>query len=65
MTHELPVPPWRKQRRTSAKPPLGLDAILDTAIRILDTEGLNAVSMRRVAEELNTGAASLYAYVSN
>jgi len=65
MTHELPVPPWRKQRRTSAKPPLGLDAILDTAIRILDAEGLNAVSMRRVAEELNTGAASLYAYVSN
>lgn len=65
MTDEVPSPPWRKQRRVPAKPQLSLDVIIDTAIRILDAEGLNAMSMRRVAAELNTGAASLYAYVSN
>jgi AcrR family transcriptional regulator len=33
------------------------------AIAIADREGLDAVSMRRVAAELGTGAASLYRYV--
>jgi AcrR family transcriptional regulator len=33
------------------------------AITIADQEGLDAVSMRRVAAELGTGAASLYRYV--
>jgi AcrR family transcriptional regulator len=65
MTQQLPVPPWRKQPRAAVKPQLSLDVIIDTAIRVLDTDGLSALSMRRVAEELNTGAASLYAYVSN
>lgn len=35
------------------------------AVRIVDAEGLDAVSMRRVAQEFGTGAASLYAYVAN
>ncbi len=35
------------------------------AIRIADAHGLAAVSMRRVAAELGTGAASLYRYVDN
>lgn len=38
--------------------------ITATAVRIADGEGLDAVSMRRVAAELGTGAASLYRYVS-
>jgi AcrR family transcriptional regulator len=33
-------------------------------MRIADREGLDAVSMRRVAAELGTGAASLYRYVA-
>jgi AcrR family transcriptional regulator len=37
--------------------------ITGTAIEIADREGLAAVSMRRVAAELGTGAASLYRYV--
>jgi AcrR family transcriptional regulator len=37
--------------------------ITDVALRIADAEGLDAVSMRRVAAELGTGAASLYRYV--
>ncbi len=34
------------------------------AIKVADQEGLDAVSMRRVAAELGTGAASLYRYVA-
>jgi AcrR family transcriptional regulator len=37
--------------------------ITAVALRIADEEGLDAVSMRRVAAELGTGAASLYRYV--
>jgi AcrR family transcriptional regulator len=37
--------------------------ITGIALRIADSEGLEAVSMRRVAAELGTGAASLYRYV--
>ena len=37
--------------------------ITQVALRVADAEGLDAVSMRRVAAELGTGAASLYRYV--
>jgi AcrR family transcriptional regulator len=37
--------------------------ITQVALRIADAESLDAVSMRRVAAELGTGAASLYRYV--
>ncbi|HSY15434.1 MAG TPA: hypothetical protein VK816_05565, partial [Jatrophihabitantaceae bacterium] len=33
-------------------------AIVDAALAILDAEGLAAVTMRRVADDLGTGAAS-------
>jgi len=68
VTPEIPPPPWRKPARTPRTParqPLSQDAIVDAAIRVLDAEGLDAVSMRRVAEELKTGPASLYAHVEN
>jgi AcrR family transcriptional regulator len=44
---------------------LGVDAIVEQALRIVDTEGVQAVSMRRVAAEFDTGPASLYAHVAN
>ncbi|MFO0746047.1 MAG: TetR/AcrR family transcriptional regulator [Myxococcota bacterium] len=47
------------------KKPLGLEPILDAAFAILDHEGLDALSMRRVAQALETGPASLYAHVEN
>jgi AcrR family transcriptional regulator len=34
-----------------------------TAVRVADQEGMDAVSMRRVAAELGGGAASLYRYI--
>jgi AcrR family transcriptional regulator len=35
------------------------------ALGVADRDGLDAVSMRRVAEELDTGASALYVYVAN
>ncbi|NEB04984.1 TetR/AcrR family transcriptional regulator [Streptomyces sp. SID13726] len=45
------------------KPGLTLDRIVEVAVRIADEEGFDAVSMRRIATELGTGAMSLYRYV--
>lgn len=38
---------------------------MDAALRVLDAQGLAAVTMRRVATEVGTGAASLYAHVAS
>ncbi|WP_327097454.1 TetR/AcrR family transcriptional regulator [Nocardia vinacea] len=40
-----------------------LDQLADVCVRIADAEGLPALSMRRIAEDLGTAAASLYRYV--
>ncbi|GGZ45436.1 TetR family transcriptional regulator [Streptomyces inusitatus] len=45
------------------KPGLTLDRIVTAAVEVADAEGLGAVSMRRIATELGTGAMSLYRYV--
>ncbi|ANS66025.1 tetR family transcriptional regulatory protein [Streptomyces lincolnensis] len=56
---------WDTGRRPSRgpKPGLTVDRIVEAAVRIADSEGLEAVSMRRVATELGTGTMSLYRYV--
>lgn len=51
------------RRARPAKAPLSLDVIVTTALRILDRDGVDSLTMRRVAQELDTGAASLYVYV--
>lgn len=60
-------PPWLRARRggRAARPPLTRDAIVEAALRVLDRDGLDGVSMRRVADELGAGAGSLYWHVSN
>jgi TetR/AcrR family tetracycline transcriptional repressor len=63
-------PPWAPAPKggragRADKPQLSREAIVAAAIQIIDAEGLDAVSMRRVAQEFGTGAASLYAYVAN
>jgi len=63
---DAPDPPWRLAARPrSARVPLTRAAIIDAALRVLDREGMDALSMRRVGEELGTGAASLYWHVRN
>jgi AcrR family transcriptional regulator len=65
MTDEpLPPPPWlHRGKRPAPRRQLTQDAIVDAAIEVLDQEGMDAVSMRRVAQALGTGAASLYQHV--
>jgi AcrR family transcriptional regulator len=48
---------------TTRKPPLNREQVLATAISVADAEGLEALSMRRLATELDTGPMSLYRYV--
>jgi len=51
------------RRERPAKPALTRAGIVATAVRVLRSEGLAAVTMRRLAQELDTGAASLYVYL--
>jgi AcrR family transcriptional regulator len=55
----------RSTRDRPAKAPLSEDAVIDAALAILKSDGLEAVTMRRVAAALDTGPASLYVYVPN
>jgi AcrR family transcriptional regulator len=45
--------------------PLSKDRVLRTAMRIADSEGIDALSMRGLANELDVEAMSLYYYVKN
>ena len=62
----MPTPPAQPGRATPAGRPAGHTRaeIVASAIAIADADGLDAVSMRRVAAGLGTGAASLYRYVA-
>jgi AcrR family transcriptional regulator len=53
------------RRGGPARPALSRAAIVAAALAIADRDGLDAVSMRRVAEELDTGASALYVYLEN
>ena len=55
----------RSRRDRPAKPALSRDAIVEAALEIVREEGIDALSMRRVAQSLDTGPASLYVYVAN
>jgi AcrR family transcriptional regulator len=62
----IPDPPWKTaQRQRPARAPLSREAILDAAMRVLDRQGAAGLSMRRVADELGTGPASLYWHVAS
>ena len=47
------------------RPALSRAAIVEAALAVADRQGLDAVSMRRVADELETGASALYVYIQN
>jgi len=54
---------WKRSDRGSRKPRFTRDDIAAAAIRIADAEGFDAVSMRRLAAELDAGTMTLYHYV--
>jgi AcrR family transcriptional regulator len=57
--------PVVSRRERPAKAALTRAGIVAAAITVMQAEGLNGVTMRRLAQELDTGAASLYVYVRN
>ncbi len=54
----------RQPGRRGPKPELTVDAIVEAAMRIADADGLDAVSMARVAQELGFTTMSLYRHVT-
>jgi AcrR family transcriptional regulator len=67
MSERSAVSIWLRPERAAVGRPAQRSRaeITAIAIEIADREGLDAVSMRRVAADLGTGAASLYRYVDN
>jgi AcrR family transcriptional regulator len=68
----VPLPPgldllWgrRERGKRGPRPGLSADAIVDAAVRVADAEGLEAVSMARVASELGFTTMSLYRHVAS
>jgi AcrR family transcriptional regulator len=62
-----PVEPmiWFRQEPTSRRPAHSRADIARAAMEIADSEGFDAVSMRRVAQRLGAGTMTLYHYVRN
>ncbi len=54
---------WTRVEPMSRKPRFTRDEIAVAAVHIADTEGLDALSMRRLAAELDAGTMTLYHYV--
>jgi AcrR family transcriptional regulator len=61
---DTPRPPWRTAP-AAPRAALTQDLLVDAALRIIGEEGLDALSMRRVAQEFATGPATLYAHIAN
>jgi AcrR family transcriptional regulator len=58
------LPWWPEVRdRSSDREPLSLAQIVAAALKLIDAEGLEAFSMRRLGQELGAGATSIYWYV--
>lgn len=55
----------RGRARARQERHLSRETVIAAVLRIIDAEGVDAVTMRRVGEELGTGAASLYAHVQD
>ena len=65
---DIPPPPWQRLPDRSSRrrrEPISREAIVSAAFQLLDREGLAALSMRRLGDELGAGAASLYYHVGS
>ncbi len=65
----LPTPPWRmtvqRRARRAAGPQLDRERIVAAALRIVDAEGVAALSLRRLADEFDVTPMSLYWHVAD
>ncbi|WP_242504142.1 TetR/AcrR family transcriptional regulator C-terminal domain-containing protein [Promicromonospora panici] len=56
---------WLRPRRAAKEePPLSLERIVEAAVAVLDEDGIEKLSMRRLAQHLGVAAPSLYWHVS-
>jgi AcrR family transcriptional regulator len=65
---QIPAPPWQRlpdRQARRRREPISREAIVTAAVKLLDREGLAALSMRRLGDELGAGAASLYWHVGS
>ena len=62
---ELEEPIWIRPEPAGRRAPRSRDDIAEAAVAVADADGLDAVSMRRVASELGLGTMSLYHYSSS
>jgi AcrR family transcriptional regulator len=53
------------RRRSPGRPRVPFDRIVATALRIVDEDGADALSMRTLAQRLDSGTATLYRAVAN
>ncbi|MER6916667.1 TetR/AcrR family transcriptional regulator [Streptomyces sp. NPDC000594] len=56
---------WARPRARREQPALSREQIVSEAVRLLDTEGIDALSMRKLGTRLGAGATSLYRHVAN
>lgn len=62
MTSEAELPPGHRSR---GRPALGGERIVSAALELVDDEGADALSMRALAQRLNSGTATLYRHFAN
>ncbi|MFF5492497.1 TetR/AcrR family transcriptional regulator [Streptomyces aquilus] len=55
---------WARERRAPDQPALSRQAIVREAVAMLDADGIEALSMRKLGARLNAGATSLYRHVA-
>jgi AcrR family transcriptional regulator len=56
---------WSRDPYSPKRQAISAQSLVAAAVVIADTEGLEALSMRRVAAELGSGTTSVYRYVKN
>jgi TetR/AcrR family transcriptional regulator, tetracycline repressor protein len=63
----VPEPPWRSEprRRSVPRPQLSREVVVQAALEVLEGGGGQALTMRRVADQIGVSASSLYGYVAN
>jgi AcrR family transcriptional regulator len=68
-TPGLPLLPWRdplaRRTRRTARPPLDRGRIVDTALGIIDADGIDGLTFRRLADSLGVTPMSIYWHVAD
>ncbi|AEW98610.1 TetR family transcriptional regulator (plasmid) [Streptantibioticus cattleyicolor NRRL 8057 = DSM 46488] len=55
---------WMRERERAVRPQLSEEKIVRCAIEMADADGIDALSMRRIATRLGTGTTSLYRHIT-